>query len=79
MNAKDMKQLLSSMESNIKLQGRARAEKRAREAEREQKEFREKLMRAAASQAELESMAKKIKGTDAAMQRDQLTGLMGGF
>lgn len=79
MNAKDMKQLLSSMESNIKLRGRARAEKRAREAEREQKEFREKLMRAAASQAELESMAKKIKGTDAAMQRDQLTGLMGGF
>ena len=79
MNAKDMKQLLSSMESNIKLQGRARAEKRAIEAEREQKEFREKLMCAAASQAELESMAKKIKGTDAAMQRDQLTGLMDGF
>lgn len=35
-------------------------------------------MRAAASQAELESMAKKIKGTDAAVQRDQLIGLMGG-
>lgn len=61
------------------IQGRARAGKRAREAEREQKEFREKLMRAAASQAELESMSKKIKGTDAAMQRDQLIGLMGGF
>jgi len=79
MNATDMKQLLNSMESNIKLQGRARAEKRARKAEREQKEFKEKLMRAAASQAELESMAKKIKGTDAAVQRDQLIGLMGGF
>lgn len=79
MNATDMKQLLNSMESNIKLQGRVRAEKRARKAERKQKEFKEKLMRAAASQAELESMAKKIKGTDAAVQRDQLIGLMGGF
>lgn len=78
MNATDMKQLLNSMESNIKLQGRARAEKRARELEREQKEFKEKLARAAASQEELESMSRKIKGTDAAVQRDQLIGLMGG-
>ena len=75
----DMKQVLDSMENSIKLQGRARAERRARRAEREQEEFKEKLMRIAASQVELDSMAKKIKGTDAAVQRDQLIGLMGGF
>ena len=75
----DMRQLLDSMENTIKLQGRARAEKRAREAEHEQKEFKEKLMRIAASQTELERMARKIKGTEAAVQRDQLMGLMGGF
>lgn len=75
----DMKQLAAFMENTIKLQGRAKAEKRARQAEREQKEFKEELMRIADSQMELESMAKKIKGTDAAVQRDQLIGLMGGF
>lgn len=78
MTTMDMRQLLDSMESNIKLQGRARAERRAREAEREQKEFKEKLMRIAASQVELESKAMKVKGADAAVQRDQLIGLMGG-
>ena len=75
----DMKQLIDSMESTIKLQGRARAEKRARRAEHEREEFREKLMRIAVSQAELGGMAQKVKGTDAAVQRDQLIGLMGGF
>ncbi len=79
MTAMDMKQLLDSMESTIRLQGRARAERRAREAEHEQKEFKEKLMRIAASQTELESMVRKMKGTEAAVQRDQLVGLMGGF
>ena len=79
MIAMDMKQVLDSMENSIKLQGRARAERRARRAEHEQEEFKEKLMRIAAGQAELESMARKIKGTDAAVQRDQLIGLMGGF
>lgn len=79
MTAMDMKQLLGSMENTIRLQGRARAEKRAREAEHEQKEFKEKLMRIAASQTELENMAGKIKGSGAAIQRDQLTGLPGGF
>ena len=79
MIAMDMKQLLDSMENSIKLQGRARAEQRARRAEQEQKEFKEKLMRIAASQAELDGMAAKKKGTDAAVQRDQLIGLMGGF
>lgn len=79
MDTMDMKQLLNSMESTIKLQGRARAERRAREAEREQKEFKEKLMRIAASQVELESKAMKVKGTDAAVQRDQMIGMMGGW
>ena len=79
MTGMDMKQLLDSMENSIKLQGRARAEKRARRAEQEQEEFKEKLMRIAASQVELDSMAGKVKGTDAAVQRDQLIGLMGGF
>ena len=66
------------MENSIRLQGRGRAEKRARRAEQEQEEFKEKLM-LAASQEELDGMARKIKGTDAAMQRNQLVGLMGGF
>ena len=73
-----MKQLVDSMENTIKLQGRARAEKRARRAEQEQEEFKEKLI-LAASQIELDGLARKIKGTDAAVQRDQLIGLMGGF
>ena len=78
MMATDMKQLVDSMENSIKLQGRARVEKRARRAEQEQEEFKERLM-LAASQVELDDMARKIKGTDAAVQRDQLVGLMGGF
>ena len=77
MIATDMKQLLDSTENSIKMQERARAEKRARRAEQEQEEFMEKLMRIDASQMELDSMARKIKGTDAAVQRDQLIGLMG--
>lgn len=72
----DMKQLINSMEHTMKLQGRARAERRAREAEQEQKEFKEKLMRIAASQMELDGLAQKAKGTEAAVQRDQLIGLM---
>ena len=75
----DMKQMLDSMENSIKLQSRAKAEQRARRAEQEQEEFKEKLMRVAASQMELDGMAAKKKGTDAAVQRDQLIGLMGGF
>ncbi len=64
------------MESTIKLQNRAKAERRAKEAEREQKEFKEKLMRIAANKLELEAMARKGKGAEAAVQRDQLMGLM---
>lgn len=72
----DMKQLINSMENTIKLQYRARAERRADEAEREQKEFKEKLMRINANKLELEGMARKGKGAEAATQRDQLIGLM---
>ena len=79
MIATDMKQLLDSTENSIKMQERARAEKRARRAKQEQEEFMEKLMRIDASQMELDDMARKIKGTEAAVQRDQLIGLMGGF
>lgn len=79
MTTTDMIQLIDSMENTIRLQGRARAEKRARQAEREQEEFKEKLMRISTSQMELEGMARKVKGTDAAAWRDQPVGLMGGF
>ena len=79
MIALDMKQLMDSMENSIKLKSLARAEERARRAEYEREEFKEKLMRIAASQMELDGMAGKIKGTDAAVQRDQLIGLLGGF
>lgn len=72
----NMKQLMNSMENTMKLQSRARAERRAREAEQEQKEFKEKLMRAASSQMELDGLSQKAKGSEAAVQRDQLVGLM---
>lgn len=75
----EMTQLIDSMKDTIKLLGRARAERRAQEAEQEQQEFKEKLQRIAASQMELEGMAQKVKGSEAAMQRDQLIGLMSGF
>ncbi len=77
MTTLDLKQLAVSMVNTIKLQERARAEKRARKAEHEQKEFREELMRISKSPMELESKAKKVKGTNAATQRDQLIGLLG--
>lgn len=72
----DMTQMLNSMENAMKLQNQAKAERRARKAEQEKKEFREKLMRAAASEMELDGMASKVKGADDAVQRDQLIGLM---
>lgn len=72
----DMKPLINSMENTIKLQNRARAERRADQAEREEKKFKEKLMRLSGSELELESMARKGKGAEAAVQRDQLMGLM---
>lgn len=72
----DMEQMIDSMKNTIKLQNRARAERRAEEAEQEKKEFKEKLMRAAASEVELDGIASKAKGTSDAVQRDQLIGLM---
>lgn len=72
----DMTQLIDSMKDTIKLRGRAQAEKRARKAEQEQQEFKEKLRRAAVSQMELEGMAQRIKGSEAAMQRDQLCSMI---
>lgn len=72
----DMRQLMASMENTLKLQNRARAQRRAEEAERDKKEFQEKLRRAAASKLELEELASKVKGSDDAVQRDQLVSLM---
>lgn len=71
-----MRQLLDSMENSIKLQCRARAERRAEEAEHERKAFQEKLMRAAVTKTELDGMVSKIKGRQDAVQRDQLIGMM---
>lgn len=74
--ATDMKQLFNSMENTMKLKHRARAERRAEDAARDQQEFKEKLMRAAAGELELEGMASKAKGAEDAVRRDQLIGLM---
>lgn len=75
----DMRQLMNSMENTMRLQNRARAQRRAEEAERDKKEFKEKLMRAAVSKTELDVLTSKAKGSDDAVQRDQLIGLMGGL
>ena len=75
----DMRQLMSSMENTMRLQNRARAQRRAEEAERDKNEFNEKLLRAAVSKTELDGLASKAKGSDDAVQRDQLVGLMGGY
>lgn len=72
----DMSKLMNSMENTMKLQIRAAAERRARKAEREEREFREKLQQAAVEKLELDGMAAKLKGSEAAVQRDQLIGLM---
>lgn len=71
-----MKQVLDSMEYSIKLRSRARAERRAEEAEREKHAFQEKLMLAAAGKVELDGMASNVKGKQDAVLRDQLMGLM---
>lgn len=72
----DMAQLLHSMENTVKLQNRASAERRARKAEQEKKEFLEKLQQAASSKVELDGIASKVKGSEDAVQRDQLIGMM---
>lgn len=73
----DMTQMLHTMENTLRLQNRARAERRARKAEEEKREFQEKLMRAAASKMELDGLAAKAKGSEDAVRRDQLIGMMG--
>ncbi len=73
----DMTQMLHNMENTLRLQNRARAERRARKAEEEKKDFQEKLMRAAVSKVELDGMASKARGSQDAVQRDQLIAMMG--
>lgn len=75
----DMRKVLDSMEEAVKMQNRANAERRAKKAEKEREEFEEKLRRAAASKAELEGLASKVKGSDEAVQRDQLVNLVSMF
>jgi len=75
-NLMEMRKWIDTMEETVKTQNRANAERRAQKAEQEQKEFEEKLMRAAASKAELEGLASKIKGSENAVIRDQLVTLV---
>lgn len=71
-----MAQVLDSMENAVKLRNQARAERRAEDAEQAKKAFQEKLLAAAATKTELDSMASKAKGSHDAVLRDQLMGLM---
>ena len=71
-----MAQLLNSMENTVKLRNQARAERRAEEAAQAQKDFQKKLMLAATTETELDSLASRAKGSHDAVLRDQLMGLM---
>lgn len=71
-----MQQVLDSMENKIMLREQARAERRAEEAAEAKKDFQEKLLLAEATKTELDSMASKAKGSQDAVLRDQLIGLM---
>lgn len=71
-----MKQVLDSMENKIRLRSQAQAERRAEEAQAQKRAFQEKLMITSANKLELDGMASQIKGTQDAVQRDQLMGLM---
>lgn len=75
----DMGKLADAMENAIKMQNRANAVRRSEKAKQEQEEFEEKLMRAAASRTELEGLSSRIKGTQAAVMRDQLVNLISSF
>ncbi|NBH12895.1 hypothetical protein D3Z36_01515 [Lachnospiraceae bacterium] len=78
--ATDMKQAIDSLENALKLQIQANTERRAAKAEREEKEFREKLMRSLSNKTELDAKASQVKGTQDAVRRDQLmTLMMAGF
>lgn len=73
-------QIFDSMEHALRMQIQANAERRSARAEREQREFKEKLMRAAASKMEIEGMVSGVKGTQDAVRRDQLmTMMLAGF
>lgn len=72
----DMRKLIDTMEDAVKKQNQANAESRAKKAKREQEEFEEKLMRVAASKAELQGLASKIKGSENATLRDQFVNLI---
>lgn len=76
----NMTSLLDSMEETIKLQSRAKAEQRARKAQQQEEDFREKLMRTAISKMELDGEATKLKGAKDAVLRDQFMSLfLAGF
>lgn len=76
----NMTSLLDSMEETIKLQSRAKAEQRARKAQQQEEDFREKLMRTAISEMELDGEATRLKGAKDAVLRDQFMGLfLAGF
>lgn len=72
----DIKQVMDSMENSMRLRIQADAERRSEKAAQEEKEFKEKLMRAAASKMELDSISAKAKGSADAVRRDQLMALM---
>ena len=76
----EMQQVVDSMQYAEKMRSQARAERRAEEAEQEKIDFLEKLRLAEATKTELDSQASKAKGTQDAVVRDQLMGLlMAGF
>mgnify|MGYP006968295055 FL=1 len=74
--ATDMRQVLDSMENALRLRIQADAERRSANAEQKEKEFKEKLMRAAQSKAELDGKISGIKGAEDAVRRDQLMIMM---
>ena len=72
----DLTKMLDSMENALKMQIHADAERRAEKAKQEETLFKEKLMRAAASEVELDGLSARIKGSEDAVRRDQLMALM---
>lgn len=72
----DMRQALNAMEDSMRMQNYSRMQRRAEKAEEEEKEFREKLMRAAASKAEIDGIKSDINGSEAALQRDGLIAML---
>ena len=74
--ATDMRQVLDSMENALRLRIQADAERRSANAEQKEKEFQEKLMRAATGKAELDGKISGVKGAEDAVRRDQLMIMM---